>query len=115
MPKVLVVDDDHSILDVVSIALSMYGYNVITESDGSKVLPKIEREKPDLILLDVNLSPYDGREICKEIKDRYGMPVILFSANIQIEKELGNCKAESFLPKPFQIEELESLVRRYAA
>lgn len=113
MEKVLVVDDDEDILDVVSIILTSQGYKVITEADGGKVMTRVEEDQPDLVLLDVNLDPYDGRDICVEIKRNHKLPVILFSVNIRFEHNYKNCDADDFIRKPFDIEQLEKTVNKF--
>ncbi len=69
MHKILVVDDDQSILDAMKIALELQGYDVETTTKGEETFTKIGSFKPDLIFMDVYLSGMDGREICKQIKE----------------------------------------------
>ena len=84
MHKILVVDDDQSILDSMEIALSLKDYEVETTTRGEETFSKIRSFKPDLIFMDVYLSGMDGREITKKIKEDENtkdIPVIIFSAN----------------------------------
>lgn len=106
--NILVADDDPSILDVVKIVLEEEGYIVETTLDGN-VIPKIHNKMPDLLLLDIWMSGQDGRDICKQIKSDSmisSLPVILFSANKNIENIALQYKAQDYLSKPFEIQEL---------
>lgn len=113
MQKILVVDDDPDILAVTELILSRSGFLITTEQDGGKVLERIETFEPNLVLLDVNLSPYDGRLICKDLKREYTIPVILFSANINVQKDYKQYNADDFIGKPFEISELVEKVKSF--
>ena len=112
--KIYVADDDPSILEVISIILSSRGYEVITSSDGSSLEHMIDL--PDLILLDIRMSGTDGGEICRQFKSKpqnANVPVVLISANRDIE-EIGKLSgADDILPKPFEIKDIVSLAARY--
>ena len=106
MDKILVVDDDIDILTLVNMTLTMNGYNVTMLSRWESINTTIESLEPDLILLDVSLAGADGREICKNLKARKEtehIPVILFSANIEMEKSIENCNAQAFISKPYEL------------
>lgn len=106
MDKILVVDDDVDILTLVKITLKMNGFDVETLSRWEKIDNAIEEFIPDLILLDISLGGADGREICKRIKtnsETAHIPVILFSANIEMEKSFANCHAQAFISKPYEL------------
>ena len=114
MNKVLVVDDDQSILDAMEIALDLKGYEVETTTRGEETFSKIESFKPDLILMDVYLSGMDGREICKQIKDNEktkNLPVIIFSANKSMKEVFEESGANDFIGKPFNMDELYEKVK----
>ena len=114
MEKILVVDDDVDILTLVRMTLNMNGYHVETLSRWEKVDNAIEEFKPDLILLDVSLGGADGREICKRIKtakETEHIPVILFSANIEMEKSIENCLAQAFISKPYELNYFLNTIR----
>jgi two-component system alkaline phosphatase synthesis response regulator PhoP len=68
MPRVMVVDDDWDITQIVSEKLRLAGYDVVTACDGNECLEIIRREKPNLVLLDVMMPDLDGLEVCREIK-----------------------------------------------
>ena len=117
MSKILVVDDDIDILSVMEILLSMKGFDVEVTSRGENTLPKIESFKPDLILLDVLISGYDGRTICKQLKSNQAtchIPVIMFSAYYKKRTECMAAGADEFIEKPFQMQALLETIRHFA-
>src|SRR5918911_300930 len=86
--KILIADDDPAILDALQMMLEDEGYEVTTTVDGETVC-KMEKEYPDLLLLDIWMSGMDGRDICKQLKKNHltkSIPVIMFSANKDTEK-----------------------------
>jgi len=106
MKKILVVDDDIDILTLVKMTLTMNGFNTEVLSHWEGIDNLIEKFNPDLILLDVSLGGADGREICRRLKsqdDTRHIPVILFSANIEMEKSIENCNAQAFISKPYDL------------
>jgi len=106
MDKILVVDDDIDILTLVKMSLSLNGFKVEAISKWEQIYKSISGFVPDLILLDVSLGGADGREICKRIKtttETEHIPVILFSANTEMEKSIGDCKAQAFIAKPYEL------------
>lgn len=109
MKRILVVDDDIDILTVVQLVLDSNGFEVSAISNWQQIYPQIEAFNPDLILLDVSLGTQDGRNICKQLKSNNttkDISVILFSANHNVEKSVAECKADSFISKPFDINNL---------
>ena len=109
MKKILVLDDDTDIVTVVQLVLESNGFEVRAITRWQKIYAEIETFKPDLILLDVSLGNQDGRNICKQIKsdkETQNISVILFSANLNVEKSVAECMADNFIAKPFDINEL---------
>lgn len=109
MKRILVLDDDIDILTVVQLVLDSNGFEVLTISDWRQIYTQIDAFRPDLILLDVSLGNQDGRNICKQLKshkDTKHISVILFSANHNVEKSVSECMADSFISKPFDINDL---------
>lgn len=109
MKKILVVDDDVDILNVVQLVLDANGFEVVATSNWQQINTHVDTFKPDLILLDVSLGTQDGRNICKQLKSNHKtkhISVILFSANHNIEKSITECLADNFISKPFDINEL---------
>ncbi len=116
MAKILVIDDDKMILEVVKLILENQGYVVETLSDWPGVFDKIKAFKPDLIILDIFISGSDGRVICKELKKSKtttNIPVILFSATDRLESYTKDSNAQGCLQKPFETEQLISIVNKY--
>jgi len=117
MARILVVDDDQAILDATKLLLEYEGYEVLTASDGDTVR-KIETDLPDLILLDIWLSGTDGAEIARFLKQQeYSrrIPIILFSANRNIEELAEKAGVEDSLVKPFDWMDLLQKVQKYIA
>lgn len=114
--KILIVDDDKSILDSLSLVLSESGFDVETISKGEEALKAVEVKKPDLILLDVLMSGKDGREICQNLKNTEStknIPVIMISAHPSAFKNIEKIGADDFLPKPFELEDLLKKIEKY--
>lgn len=106
MKKILVVDDDTDILALVKMTLTLNGFDAEILSRWDGIDNSIKTYVPDLILLDVSLGGADGREICKRLKsqkDTQHIPIILFSANIEMEKSIENCNAQAFISKPYDM------------
>ena len=109
MSKILVVDDDTDILSVMEILLTMKGFEVEVTTKGENTFPKIASFKPDLILLDVLISGYDGRTICRELKasqETSHIPVIMFSAHPGAAASIADYGADDFIAKPFDVAHL---------
>ena len=117
--KVLVVDDEESLLDMVSSALRVVGYDVSTEATGFDALRAVKKSPPDLVILDVNLPDVDGFEVCRKIRrDGHEVPVIFLTARddpSDLRTGFGQ-GADDYLTKPFSLEELslriEAILRR---
>ena len=115
MSRILVVDDDIDILSVMEIILSMKGFEVEVNSRGENTIPKIDSFKPDLILLDVLISGYDGRVICKQLKadiKTKHIPVIMFSAHPSAASTISDYGADDFISKPFDVDNLINKVNK---
>jgi len=113
--KILVVDDEVHILQTLRYNLEKNGYLVCTAGDGRQALSILEIEKPDLCVLDIMLPELDGTEVCREIRKRSNMPVLMLSAKDQeIDKvlllEIG---ADDYITKPFSIYELLARVKAH--
>lgn len=114
--QIWVIDDDPGILEVVQIILSEEGYMVKIISDGDTLTERFENEIPNLIFLDILMSGIDGRDISRKIKDddkTKDVPVIIMSADMRVEEKTKEAKADGYLRKPFNIEDLLMLCRRY--
>lgn len=116
MTRILAVDDDKDILEILQFILEDSGYEVDTLSDGRLLFDKIQQKEPDLILLDIMLGTTDGRELCKNIKlqgKTQKIPVIMISASHNIADVLKqDCAPDDFLAKPFDIHVLLQKIQR---
>lgn len=117
--KVLVVDDEESLVDMLVTALRFTGYDVVSESSGFDALRSIKESRPDMIVLDVNMPDLDGFEVCRRIRrDGVDSPVILLTARDAAEDLRTGFShgADDYLTKPFSLEELslriEAILRR---
>lgn len=116
--KILVVDDEPDVLKIVTFRLKKEGYEVITARDGQEALDLVNRERPDLVLLDLRLPVVDGYEVCKRLKtdeDLRQIPVILLTASsaTKIAEKTKDFQAEDYLIKPFEPEELLDKVKKF--
>ncbi|WP_207421025.1 response regulator [Desertivirga brevis] len=111
--RILVIDDDNSILDVVKESLEYLDYEVETNSTGENVFRLIEEYKPDLILLDYLLNGINGGEFCHQIKTNpttAHIPVIMMSGFPKVFLSLGDYKSDYFITKPFDLTELSDKI-----
>ncbi|TWJ04390.1 response regulator receiver domain-containing protein [Mucilaginibacter frigoritolerans] len=113
--RILAVDDDRDILEVLQFILEDSGYEVDTLMDGRYLFEKIKAHTPDLILLDIMLGNLDGRELCKDVKAKLettNIPVILVSASHNVANASNNIGApNAFLAKPFDIDDLLQIIK----
>lgn len=111
--KILVVDDEEPIANILQFNLKKEGYDVIVANDGEKAVELVFAENPDLILLDLMLPKKDGMEVCKEVRAKYSMPIIMLTAkNSEIDKVLGlEFGADDYVTKPFSTRELMARVK----
>ncbi|RYZ99934.1 MAG: response regulator [Sphingobacteriaceae bacterium] len=110
MPKkVMIVDNDESILDVMSEALQFGGFDVKVLRQADNIFPLLEEYKPDILLIDYLLDGVNGGEICHEIKSveaTRSLPVVIVSAYPKVLQSLGNYNCDAFIAKPFDLYEL---------
>ena len=111
--KILVVDDEKPISDIVKFNLDKEGYDVVTAYDGEEALKKVEAESPDLILLDLMLPKIDGLEVARQIRKEHDTPIIMLTAkDSEIDKVLGlELGADDYVTKPFSNRELVARVK----
>lgn len=111
--KILVVDDEKPIADILQFNLKKEGFEVYCAYDGNEALEKVEELQPDLVLLDIMLPQRDGMEVCREVRKKYEMPIIMLTAkDSEIDKVLGlELGADDYVTKPFSTRELIARVK----
>lgn len=115
MKKVLIIDDDPDILEVLQLTLQMEGFETKTNPHGEELFKEVKTFKPDIILLDILLSGSDGRMLCKKLKEDIStkkIPVILISAYPNAGSTIREAGANDFIPKPFDIDDLVTKVEK---
>ena len=114
--KILIVDDEPDLLRIACFRLEKSGYQVLSAVNGKEGLEMVEKESPDLVLLDIKLPLIEGTDVCLSIKKNDKLkhtPVILFTASAQnIEERLKACGAEGYIIKPFSAEDLLEKVKK---
>lgn len=116
-PRVLVVDDDQRVRELLEIAFTAHGFHVIKAADGEEALKLAAGERPDIVVLDVRLPRKSGLEVCEILRrdpDEPYVPIILVSAAAETDARLRGlaCGADDYLPKPFSPKELIARVKR---
>ena len=111
--KILVVDDEAAIVDLIKMELDFEGYQVETAYDGQEAIEKAQSFEPDLIVLDIMLPKVNGYDVCKTLTPMMDVPIILLTAKTDIiDKVLGlELGADDYLPKPFNDRELVARIR----
>jgi len=115
--KILLVDDEKDLSEIVKFRLESQGYDVICAYDGQEALDKARDEKPDLIIMDLMLPKLDGYKVCRMLKfdKKYNkIPVIIFTARSQeSDKEAGkDVGADAYITKPFEPEALIAEIKK---
>lgn len=111
--KILVVDDERPIADILQFNLKKEGYDVQCAYDGDQAVEMVEELQPDLILLDIMLPGRDGMEVCREVRKKHEMPIVMLTAkDSEIDKVLGlELGADDYVTKPFSTRELIARVK----
>lgn len=119
--KILIVDDDNNIAELISLYLTKECFETLIVNDGESALSSFETFRPNLILLDLMLPGIDGYQVCREIRSKSGTPIIMLSAKGEVfDKVLGlELGADDYMEKPFDSKELvarvKAVLRRYKA
>lgn len=111
--KILVVEDDNTLLEMLEYNLTRQGYQVVTAKDGRSALTFARQEKPDLIVLDVMLPGIDGFEVCRILRREFSFPILMLTARTEeVDKIVGlEMGADDYLTKPFSMRELMARVK----
>lgn len=115
MKKILIVDDEKPISDIIKFNLTKEGYETVTAFDGREAIAKFDEENPDLIILDLMLPELDGLEVAKEVRKTSHIPIIMLSAkDSEFDKVIGlEIGADDYVTKPFSNRELLARVKAH--
>lgn len=117
--KILIVDDDNNIAELISLYLTKECFETMIVNDGESVTPAMKSFSPNLILLDIMLPGMDGYQVCREVRAKHSVPIIMLSAKGEVfDKVLGlELGADDYIEKPFDSKELvartKAVLRRY--
>ena len=111
--RILVVDDEPQIVRALRTGLKARGYDVLSASDGEGALQLVASESPDLIILDLSMSPMDGLEVCRRVRERSAVPIIVLSVRESEQDKVTalDLGADDYLVKPFGMDELLARIR----
>ena len=115
MKKILIVDDEKPISDIIKFNLTKEGYETVTAFDGREAIAKFDEENPDLIILDLMLPELDGLEVAKEVRKTSHIPIIMLSAkDSEFDQVIGlEIGADDYVTKPFSNRELLARVKAH--
>lgn len=114
--RVMVIDDDESIREVVTLILENSGFEVVSYSDCNDIVEKVKKDKPCIVLMDLWVPDMGGEFATKTLKanaELSGIPVILFSANNDISKAAQKAGADGHIQKPFDMQEFQDTITRF--
>jgi DNA-binding response OmpR family regulator len=111
--KILIVDDDIELRELIGFALRQAGYLVVTAADGAEALTMFDREQPDLLILDVNLPQISGLEVCRRVRETATTPIMMLTVRSSEEDQVQGLDmgADDYLTKPFSPRTLLARVR----
>lgn len=111
--KVLIGDDDPNVCEIIRLYFQKQNLHVLEARNGEEVLALMEREKPDVVLLDVMMPGKDGFEVCREIRQRWDVPIIMLTAkDDEVDRVLGlELGADDYVTKPFSPRELVARIK----
>ncbi|MEW6668046.1 MAG: response regulator [Thermodesulfobacteriota bacterium] len=111
MAKILIVDDEEHIRFLYSEELTEAGYQVITAESGHELLERIDREKPDLVVLDIKMVDYNGLDLLQDIRNKYyDLPVVLCTAYDTFKEDMKSIAADYYVIKSFDLTELKTKI-----
>src|SRR5919112_1748075 len=112
-PRILLVDDEHSVQTLLTYPLRKDGYEVVSALDGREALDRFAEQRFDLVVLDLMLPKLDGIEVCRRLRSRSQVPIIILTAkDDEIDKVVGlEMGADDYITKPFSVREFRSRVK----
>lgn len=111
MAKILIVDDEEHIRFLYSEELTDAGYEVITADSGLGLMERIEKEKPDLVVLDIKMVDYNGLDLLQDIRNKfYNLPVVLCTAYDTFKEDMKSIAADFYVIKSFDLTELKNKI-----
>jgi DNA-binding response OmpR family regulator len=119
MTRLLLVDDDPHIRELIRVFLSKEGFEVIEACDGIEALAMLDSSAPDMVILDIMMPNMDGWQVCKELREHYDLPVLMLTAIGETQQKIKGFElgADDYLVKPFEPLELvvrvKALLKRY--
>ena len=113
MTKILVVEDEESVLDPLELLLTKEGYSIVTARDGKEALEKFDQSAPYLILLDLMLPEISGTQVCRQIRSKSSVPIIMLTAkDTEVDKVVGlELGADDYIVKPYSKAELVARIK----
>src|SRR5512134_3232229 len=111
--RILIVDDEPAVTDLLAYNLRKSHYDVLTAADGRTALKLAQESKPDLILLDLMIPEVDGLDVCRELRKSSGVPIIMITARgEEIDRVVGlEIGADDYVTKPFSVRELMARIK----
>lgn len=115
MAKILIVDDEQNIVDILKVNLERDGYETLAAYDGVRAVEMAIQHKPDLILLDCMLPKMDGFDVCRKLRMKMSVPILMLTARSEeIDKVLGlELGADDYITKPFSVREVSARVKAH--
>ena len=112
-PRVLVIDDEENVCELITLYFEKAGYDVVCAGDGNDGMEMVRSQKPDLVILDLMLPGMDGLDVCKDIRKFSNVPLIMLTARVdEVDRVLGlEIGAEDYVTKPFSPRELLARVK----
>ena len=113
---IVVVDDDEDMLSMMQQMLQREGYHPIICHNGKSAMEIITQRQPDLVLMNIHMIGLNGGDLCKEVKtnpDTAHIPIVMFSANENIQELMKDCGADGYLNKPFELGKLQMLFKNH--
>jgi DNA-binding response OmpR family regulator len=113
--RVLIFDDDPDILEVCAIVLRSHGFETSTQRDCEDILQKIDQFRPDVVLMDNKIPPVGGVLAARTVKaspNHAGLPIVFFSANLEVAKLAGDAGADQYIEKPFDLDALVAVLHK---